>query len=167
MHKLEFSYFHICSIFIFNFACLCCFSYFCWSAPPTHRRCQATCSSSNQLPPASHVSINSSVQSHPMIKPSMHIQSHAPAAPPRASPSHIRPIPSVSPRNHPSLTSNGSGSSGVSSLGSSNGQAYPPPPISAPSPDRSDSAHGTSSTVSPTNSLDMMANLTIQVCQKG
>lgn len=97
-----------------------------------------------------------------MIKPSMHIQSHAPAAPPRASPSHTRPIPSVSPRNHPSLTSNGSGSSGVSSLGSSNGQAYPPPPTSAPSPDRSDSAHGTSSTVSPTNSLDMMANLTIQ-----
>jgi len=115
--------------------------------------------------PASHVSINSSVQSHPMIKPSMHplaIQSHAPPAPPRASPSHTRPIPSVSPRNHPSLTSNGSGSSGVSSLGSSNGQPYPPPPMSAPSPDRSDSAHGTSSTVSPTNSLDMMANLNIQ-----
>jgi len=125
--------------------------------------------------PASHVSINSSVQSHPMIKPSMHthtIQSHAPPAPPRSSPAHTRPIPSVSPRNHPSLTSNGSGSSGVSSLGSSNGQAYqpppvsaqayPPPPVSAPSPDRSDSAHGTSSTVSPTNSLDMMANLSIQ-----
>jgi len=112
--------------------------------------------------PASHVSINSSVQSHPIIKPTLHIQAHTPAAPPRASPSHTRPIPSVSPRNHPSLTSNGSGSSGVSSLGSSTGPSYPPPSLSAPSPDRSDSAHGTSSTVSPTNSLDMMANLTIQ-----
>jgi len=114
--------------------------------------------------PASHVSTSSSVQSHPMIKPSLHIAAHTQAAPPRASPSHTRPIPSVSPRNHPSLTSNGSGSSGVSSLGSSTGPAYPHPhpTRSAPSPDRSDSAHGTSSTVSPTNSLDMMANLTIQ-----
>jgi len=115
--------------------------------------------------PASHVPINSSVQSHPMIKPSMQVQSLTPAAPPRASPSHTRPTPSVSPRTHPSLTSNGSGSSGssgISSLGSTNSPAYPPAHISAPSPDRSDSARGTNSTVSPTNSLDMMANLSIQ-----
>ena len=120
--------------------------------------------------------IEQSATAPPPMSLSTHLSSHIPWLSPACTynpmlllPLHEHPHPRFGPSHlfHPSLTSNGSGSSGFSSLGSSNGQAYPPPPISAPSPDRSDSAHGTSSTVSPTNSIDMMANLTIQVCQKG
>jgi len=84
--------------------------------------------------PASHVS-------HPLIKQGIHPMHSQPAPPPRTSPAHhSRP----EPRPHPSLTSNGSGSSGVSSLSSgtfalpssssssSSSPAYPPPVSTSP-----------------------------------
>ena len=86
--------------------------------------------------PASHVS-------HPLIKQGIHPMHSQPAPPPRTSPAH-QTSSRLEPRPHPSLTSNGSGSSGVSSLSSgtfvlpssssssSSSPAYPPPVSTSP-----------------------------------